>query len=59
MNLDLKIKRINSCDYYKSNFRPTYSVFDLKKINSFYEKIVYYKKSLKICLKLKKNNVTQ
>ena len=25
MNLDLKIQRINSCDYFKSNFRPTYS----------------------------------
>ena len=59
MNLDLKIKRINSCDYYKSNFRPTYSVLDLKKINSIYKSIEHYKKSLKICLKLKKNNVTQ
>ena len=59
MNLDLKIQRINSCDYYKSNFRPTYSVLDLKKISSVYKNIEHYKKSLKICLKLKKNNVTQ
>ena len=59
MNLDLKIQRINSCDYYKSNFRPTYSVLDLKKINFIYKNIEHYKKSLKICLKLKKNNVTQ
>jgi len=59
MNLDLKIQRINSCDYNKSNFRPTYSVLDLKKINSIYKNIEHYKKSLKICLKLKKNNVTQ
>ena len=59
MNLDLKIYRINSCDYYKSNFRPTYSVRDLKKINSVYKNIEHYKKSLKIYLKFKKNNVTQ
>ena len=59
MNLDLKIQRINSYDYYKSNFRPTYSVLDLKKISSVYKNIEHYKKSLKICLKLKKNNVTQ
>ena len=54
MNLDLKIQRINSCDYIKSNHRPTYSVLDLKKINSIYKNIKHYKKSLKICLKLKK-----
>ena len=59
MNLDLKIQRINSFDYYKINFRPTYSVLDLKKISSVYKNIEHYKKSLKICLKLKKNNVTQ
>ncbi len=59
MNLDLKIQRINSCDYYKSNYRPKYSVLDLKKINSIYKNIEHYKKSLKIFLKLKKNNVTQ
>mgnify|MGYP001302144721 FL=1 len=53
MNLDLKIQRINSCDYYKSNFRPTYSVLDLKKINSVYKNIEHYKKSLKICLRKK------
>ncbi len=59
MNLDLKIQRINSCDYYKSNFRPTYSGLDLKKINSIYKNTEHYKKSLKICLKLKNNNATQ
>ena len=55
MNLDLKIQRINSCDYYKSNFRPTYSVLDLKKINSFYKSIVHYKKSLKTFFQKKMN----
>ena len=57
MNLDLKIQRINSCDYYKSNFRPTYSVLDLKKINSFNKNIVHYKKSLKTFFQ-KKNKYT-